>query len=95
MITKACIVSTNARTLRPVTEAKNNSVAIVDRVCGANGLAIVIRHIAARVRWSALGALGVHALDLPTRGAARRAALEIAGGSTSRSPSMLDRGGDR
>lgn len=76
--------------------ALDGGAAIVEQVTGANGLAVVVRHIdLPRVRWSALGAVGVHELDLPTRGAARRAAIEIAGGSTSLSPSMLDRGGDR
>jgi hypothetical protein len=75
---------------------KIESVAIVERVTGAKGLAVVVRHIdLPRVRWSALGAVGVHELDLPTRGAARRAALEIAGGSTSLSPATIADGGAR
>lgn len=73
--------------------ADHASVTIVERVAGTNGHALVVRHLDGSVRWSALGALGHHELDLPTRGAARRAARKIAGGSTSLSPSMLEVGG--
>lgn len=71
--------------------ANSLTVAIVDRVTGPNGLALVLRHLDGAVRWSAVGAIGHHELDLPTRGDARRAAERIAGpGSTAAAPAIVE-----